>query len=432
MAKTSSSSVAKELRMADELDQLRDLGRDLADPDDETVLRARGLLERRIDLARSDREVADNRPTPIRRLGFRSRKAFLLAAALLLVVSAFGFGLASSLTPSGSAGVNFVGFGFQPVRGWNVLQTGTPDESGVARAVAANVQLGAGDDLGGLPRATLASLPDRGVLIFASFKPRGDSEVDAGFVARELPLQLEDAERMPTNASLGALDLYRLRAAVGGYNIDARVYFGHTEPSAAAWAAAESQLSRLVVASERITIRAQPTVIGPRTGNTRVRVSGVAQGARANEPVAIQAKTCGLDFFRVIGGAVTDSDGSWWNYVYPTTLTTLRVVWRDEASAEVTVRREAQVIIRRRSARSFEVSVYADRPWRKRVTIQRFDNRLGSWSMVQSVLLTDSYGAGARAVFVPKVRKGTLIRGVFPRKLAAPCFLPGISNSVRT
>jgi hypothetical protein len=98
----------------------------------------------------------------------------------------------------------------------------------------------------------------------------------------------------------------------------------------------------------------------------------------------------------------------------------------------VTVRRQATVVIRRRAARRFEVSVYADRPWRKRVTIQRFDNRLGSWSSVQSVLLADSQGQSALAMFVPKVAKGTLIRAVFPRKLAAPCFLAGISNSVGT
>jgi hypothetical protein len=166
------------------------------------------------------------------------------------------------------------------------------------------------------------------------------------------------------------------------------------------------QPNRLVADAERLTFRAQPTVIGARAGTTRVRVSGVAQGARAGEAVAIQAKTCGLDFFRVVGGAVTEADGSWWNYTYPTTLTTLRAKWRDEASAEVTVRRQATVVIRRRAARRFEVSVYADRPWRKRVTIQRFDNRLGSWSSVQSVLLADSQGQSALAMFVPKVAKG--------------------------
>jgi hypothetical protein len=415
----------------DELERLEELGRELAEPSDGSVRRARGLLERRIDQARSDIAATGDRRTP--RLGLRSRRAVLVVAAVLLLVSALSFGLASSLTPTGSAGVNFVGFGFEPVRGWNVLQTGTPDESGVARAVAANVQLGAGDDLGGLPRATIASLPARGVLIFSTFEARGDPDVDASFDARELPLQLEDAERVPlAKGALSGVDQYRLRAAVGGYNIDARVYFGRAEPSPAALTAAQSQLNRLVVASERITIRVQPTVIGARVGNTRVRVSGVAQGARANEAVAIQAKTCGLDFFRVVGGAVTESDGSWWNYTYPHTLTTLRAVWRNEASAEVTVRYQAGVRMRRRSARRFEVSVYADRPWRKPVTIQRFDNRLGSWSTVQSVVLTDDYGSGARAMFVPKVPKGTVIRGVFPRKLAAPCFLPGISNSVRT
>ncbi len=80
----------------------------------------------------------------------------------------------------------------------------------------------------------------------------------------------------------------------------------------------------------------------------------------------------------------------------------------------------------------FEVATWGSKFWRKRVPIQRFDNRLGSWSTVQSVLLDESEGQFVHATFVPKVAKGTLIRAVFPRALAAPCFLPGISNSVRT
>ena len=384
--------------------------------------------------ARAEANVVEAAPTrTMRSNGRRLRLRWAVggAACALLVGSALGFGLASSLTPSGSAQVNFVGFGFRPVPGWNVLQTGTLDQTGVATAVAANVQLGAGDDLGG-PQATLASLPTRGVLLFATFRLRGDPEQDARFEARDLPLQIKDAERMAaSNGALGDLGRYRLRAAVGGYNIDARVYFGQGKPSPAAVAAAQAQLSRLVVAAERVTLRVQPTVIGARAGTTRVRVSGIAEGARAGEAVTIQGKTCGLRFFRVIGGAVTEADGGWWNYVYPSKLTTLRAVWRDETSAEVTVRVQAFVTIRRRSARRFEVSVGGPF-WRKHITIQRFDNRLGSWSAVKSVVLTDDYGIGVRAMFTLPVPKGTLIRAVFPRSLAAPCFLAGVSNSLRT
>lgn len=389
------------------------------------------------DMARS---AASDRGTnaTIDSAGVRGRRRLRLrwtlaaAAVALLVGSGLGFGLGNSLTPSGNAGVNFVGFGFRPVQGWNVLQTGTFDKAGVARAVAANVQLGAGDDLGGPPQVTLASLPGRGVLIFATFKPRGDPEQDARFESLELPLQLEDAQRLTaTEASLGELAGFRLRAAVGGYNVEAHVYFGRAEPSPAAVAAAQAQLSRLMVGAEKVTIRVQPTVIGARVGTTRVRVSGTVEGARAGEAVTFQAKTCGLRFFRVIGGAVTEADGSWWNYVYPQKLTTLRAEWRDESSAEVTVRVQAFATIRRRSARRFEISV-GGKSWRKRVPIQRFDNRLGTWRAVRSVLLTDDYGLGARSTFTLAVPKGTLIRAVVPRSVAAPCFLPSVSNTLRT
>lgn len=416
--------------MADELDRLRHLGGVLVDPDEESVRRARSLLERMIDLPQSQNEVS-----AVRDRGFNlgSRRALLLITASLLVASALGFGLASSLTPSGNAGVNFVGFGFRPVSGWSVLQTGVLDESGVATAVAANVQLGAGDDLGGPPRATLASLPDRGVLIFATFKLSRASGLDAAYQSRELPLQLQDGERLPAaRGSLGGLAQYRVRAAVDGYDIDARVYFGQLYPSPAAFVAAQAQLNRLVVTAERLTLRVRPTVIGARARASRVRVSGTVEGARAGEPVAIQGKTCGLRFFRVIGGAVTEADGSWWNYVYPSKLTTLRAVWRDQTSAEVTVRVQAFVNLRPKSGRRIEVSVWGSSFWRKQVAIQRFDNRLGTWAAIASVVLADSEGQRNIATFVPRVPKGTLIRAVFPRSRAAPCYLAGISNSMRT
>jgi len=420
--------------MADELDLLKNLGRELVGPDEEGVRRSRELLRQRIDLARRDTTEATaqgDRAVTARRP--KLRWSLAIGSLMLLVGSALGFGLGSSLTPSGSAGVTFVGFGFLPEKNWNVMQSGTLDEAGKARAIAANVPIDLRDGLGGTPPlATLRSLPARGVLIFATFSPRGDPNEDDDYPARRSPLRLQHAERLAaTNEAspLRRLSRYRLLAGIRGYNVDARIYFGEREPSSQALAAADSQLGRLAVAADRVTIRVQPTIVSSR-GPT---VSGSVSSGRAGEDVKIQAKDCGLDFFRVVGGAVTEEGGGWSTWYWQQQITTtLRAVWNDETSAEVLVRKRAYVGIQRRSAGRFEVRVFGRSVWRKRVFIQRFDRRLGTWRAVKSVVLTEDSGGTALATFRVALPKGSPIRAVFPRSQSGPCYLAATSHTLTT
>lgn len=183
-------------------------------------------------------------------------------------------------------------------------------------------------------------------------------------------------------------------------------------------------------ASQAVTIRVRPTLVGPRAGTNRVTVTGTVESRRAGESVTFQGKTCPSDFFRVVGGAVTEEGGTYFNFYFAQTTTALRAVWRDETSAAVTIRMQASVRLRKVSGGKIEVA--AGNFWRKRVIIERFDNRLGSWSKVTSVVLADDTGLGTRATFRPRVPKGTLIRAVLPRSVTAPCYLAGVSNSLRT
>jgi hypothetical protein len=343
---------------------------------------------------------------------------------MLLVGSALGFGLGSWLTPSGSAGGNFVGFGFLPAHGWNVMQSGTLDEAGKATAIAANVPLEPSDDFEGAPLATIRLLPANSVVIFATFSPRGDPAKDSAHPAREPPLRLEHADQLPPSYHVAR---YRLRAGIGGYNVDARIYFGENAPSARAVEAAESQLSRLVVANDRVTIRARPVVANSGVPWT---VFGTVESNREGEAIEIQAKDCGLDYFRVVGAATTTEGGGWSQLYWGAISTTLRAVWKDATSQEVRVRRRAGVNLRKRSSTSFDFWVAAKQSWRKRVVVQRFDRRLGSWHAVKSVVIT---GSGTSWTdFTVSLPKGTLIRVVYPNSESRPCYEAGTSNSVRT
>jgi hypothetical protein len=184
------------------------------------------------------------------------------------------------------------------------------------------------------------------------------------------------------------------------------------------------------VEADRVTLRARPTVV-PSVG-TRMTLFGSIEPGRAGEDIKIQAKDCGLDFFRVVSGAITEEGGEWSTFYFGLRInTTLRAVWNDSTSAEVTVKKRAFVIIEKRSAGRFEVRVGGRSVWRKRAFVQRFDQRLGGWHAVKSVRLTEKpFGGSASATFTLAVPRGTRVRAVFPRSQTGPCYLAGTSNTL--
>jgi len=366
----------------------------------------------------------------------RLRWTVVAAACALLIGSGLGFGLGTSVTPSGSAGTPFAGFGFVPARGWTVVQSGTLDSTGVGAAIAATVPLHRDDALGKAPRATVRSLPARAVLIHASFTTRGDAGEDAKFDARPLPLFIANATPAPAKSgrSLGG---YRLRAGVGGYNVDARIYFGTAPPSAQMLARAQRQLSRLIVQSERVTILARPTVAA---WSATVELFGSVDSGKEGEEVTIQAKDCGKDFFRVVAGTTTRKGGGWSTNYFPSITTSVRALWNDVASRQVTIRQRAPIrLSKTRSAGRYEVTIVGKKSfWRKRASIERLDRRLGTWSTLRSVVLTESGGTGggggfvySSAEFSARVPKGTQLRAVLPLSQARPCYLAGTSLPIR-
>lgn len=420
--------------MADEIELLKDLGREITDPDQASMNGARATLQRRI--------AADQRRRrPWRPLYLRWGVAVTAAA---LLVGGFGFGLGAWTTPSGVAGTSFVGVGFLPAKGWTVVQTGRFGATAAPTAIAANVPLDPDDDLRDAPLATLESLPRGGVLISARFGVRGDLGVDLEYPLHPLPLRIAAAE--PLAATLDPLPLarplgrYRLRAGVGRYNVDARIYFGTASPSPAQLAVAQSQLNRLVVASERVTLLARPTV---HDRNQLITLLGSVDSNRADEPINIEAKECGQTRYVVISGAHTNEGGGWTLQYAPVITTTLRAEWKGVRSAPVTVQDRAWVQISRRPRTAqgygFEVAVRAKvQFWKRHVMVQRFARRVGRWTDVKKVVLTET-GAAPGSTFVwssgkfrVQVPKGTLIRAVFPRSQAQPCYIAGYSNQLGT
>lgn len=371
------------------------------------------------------------------------RWAVGLAAATVLV-GGFGFGLGSWSTASGTAGTSFVGVGFLPAKGWTVVQSGRFGQAGAPRAIAANVPLHPDDGLADVPVMTLEALPASGVLISATFGVRGDPGVDAPFPVRALPLAIGVAEplspRLDPLPVRRALARYRLRAGIGRYNVDARIYFGTASPSAAQLAVAQAQLNRLVVASERVTIFARPTV---HDRNQIVTLLGSAEGAGEDDIVGIEAKECGQTAFSKAYEVHAHEGGGWTLQVAPTITTSFRAVWKGTRSATIAVQDRAWVQLSRRPRTSkgfgFEVAVRSKLQfWKRHVVVQRLDRRLGRWVDVKKVVLTETGAAPgstmvwSSAKFSTAVPRGTVVRAVFPLSQARPCYLAGYSNQLQT
>jgi hypothetical protein len=186
----------------------------------------------------------------------------------------------------------------------------------------------------------------------------------------------------------------------------------------------------------RVTIEARPNA--PRWGTPVVLFGALATG-KANELITIEVKECGrhAPFFRAVAAVRTGDGGAWSTQAFLRTNSAFRVRWADATSAAVTVQARPAVQLSRRSGRLFDVGVRALVPFRARhVIVQRYDRRLGSWVGVKTVVLTETGSAGGfvgtGAAFRLVVPNGTLLRAVFPRSQARPCYIAGYSNLLRT
>jgi hypothetical protein len=188
-------------------------------------------------------------------------------------------------------------------------------------------------------------------------------------------------------------------------------------------------------ASPPPTIFARSATLG---ATEPAQLFGAVANGREGEEVTIQAKECGSDSFRVVGGTMTRRGGGWSLEYLPSINATVRAVWNGTPSSEIAVRQRAFVQLKKLVARpGYEVIVTAKSPlWRKRVTVQRFDRRIGRWVAVKSVALTDQAVANVFRHFSAKLTlslpRGTLVRAFLPLAQARPCYLAGASRLLRT
>ncbi len=372
-------------------------------------------------LARSAAMAPAPREAPTvgrRRLPLRLRWTVAATAAALLVGSGLGFGVGNSVTPTVQASTTFTGTGFLPAQGWNVMQSGTATAGKRATAIAANVPL--------QPNMVRMTLPEHGVLIHATFTTRGDPTRDELFRERALPLEVAWAERV-------APGRYRLRAGTGGYNVDARIHYGNATPSAEQLGEAQLQLSRLVVAPERVTLSARPTSL---RWSQQATLFGAVSSGNEHEDVILQAKDCGQNTFTGVAAIQTGAAGSFTTPYARAINSTIRAVWKGEASPPIVLRQQPRIDLLRRGRGLLAIGIGSRwQFWHKKALLQR---RVGSrWTTVKTVLLTDVHahaGTGStftEAEFKYRAPRGTTLRAMLPADQAKPCYLGAASDSIR-
>jgi hypothetical protein len=358
-----------------------------------------------------------------------SRWARFAALAVALGVG-FGFGIGFWLTPRGSATSSFLGFGFLPSKGWTVVQTGAVGATGTAHAIAANVAVAGEDGSTDLPYTTLRRLPRAGAVVVARLFPRGNQSRDASFPLRPLPLSIADAvpEEPPFELSDTPLVAFRVRAAVAGYDVDARIFLGGA-PSPATLAAVDEQLRRLVVAPSGITLVVLPTIISD--PGQRMTIYGSVSSGKAGEKVTVQFKACGLlplQFRDAFETTTTAGGGYSFAQLRPFNLGVsgvYRALSGGDVSAETQVQQRAAVYLRPRPGGRFQVAVGGKVSfWRRYVLLQRFERRRGVWITMRRIVLDEGWDTPP---FRPALPKGTQIRAALPLSQARPCYLAGYS-----
>jgi hypothetical protein len=166
------------------------------------------------------------------------RSAGLIVAVAVLTT---GCGGTQAVRPAASVR----GPGFSAAAGWHTLGFGLSQPPNAPDASAANVRFARADRSQSAPTRTVATLPRRGIVIWAQLQARWTA-VDNRFPVRRPALR----EAVPIVGMEGfglpaAGSVRRLEARTAGYDVDVSVFFGAKHPSAAEMDAANRELARL-------------------------------------------------------------------------------------------------------------------------------------------------------------------------------------------
>lgn len=231
--------------------------------------------------AMEERFVARLSATPStgRQRTARSSRLLIAAAVAVIAVGAFFLGSAFPVTArSANDAPNVEAPGFLPAPGWTEVSTGKIPMSDGPTVIATNGRLAQENGpVGTFPTQTLEQLGPEGIVFYVVLGNRADA--NSNYIARQLPLQLSDANIKSSWEGMPRPDipLYQLPVEVGHYILEVDVFFGAAHPNAAQIADAQQELNRLVVPGHELPAEAAARIAAQRAAEAAARLAAEAR-----------------------------------------------------------------------------------------------------------------------------------------------------------
>lgn len=168
--------------------------------------------------------------------------------------------------------------------------------------------------------------------------------------------------------------------------------------------------------------------------------SGHIASGDAGELVTVLAKACPRNSETSVAGATTSAGGAWEAEAgSQRTAITYRARWEGRFSEPVTVWSPIFVNAAKAGPRSVIVFVDTSPAFQnvkgRFVQLQRFDRATGRWLFYKRARLKRNTGPGlfpfSFTTTFTRVSRGLTVRVFVPRKVAAPCYLPRATDSIR-
>ena len=176
--------------------------------------------------------------------------------------------------------------------------------------------------------------------------------------------------------------------------------------------------------------------------------AGAISSRATGEHVSVLAKVCPRRYYHTVAEAKTEAGGFWRAESVPAlTTATFRARWkgRDSNTVGFWSPIELRRAVRRASgpqAANGAVTVFLDttetrqNPTRKIVELQRYDQMSATWLRHRRANLrrdqraaAETSGAFTFSATFRRLQSGLLLRILVPKKTAAPCYLPQVSQT---
>ena|SRR5215210_6512469 len=183
-----------------------------------------------------------------------------------------------------------------------------------------------------------------------------------------------------------------------------------------------------------VTLTAQPAVV---TYGSSTTLSGAVSTKQVGVKVTVTAQPCGQSAAKTLTSLTTATQGTWTTATQPTVRTAYQAKAKNATSSLVTVQVRPRVTLAKAAAHRYRVRVFAAQSFAQRIAL--FQRRTASgWRTVKSVTLQNVIADQSAPTLVSGmnfrsgIRAGKRVRVLLTQRQVGACYLPGVSNTIRS